>query len=253
MPSYDPDSGVHRHTARTGLALRQQIHTALHLDTPAQIPELNTLAEEMGREAGLPVAMVNVIGDDQQFRGLWCDPEADLPDIPTSMPLTQGYCPHTLHRPAALVTKNILGLPRFSANPATRLFKAYAGASIAVRIDPTGAITPAPPLDQATLFAQARARLLGTPNPQATDQAEDQGQEPASGARVPVATVCLLDVTTGHPAGAAQRWLDVISRYRIRTGHILTSRAARIDAQHTHRRTPALTSAAAPTAVPEPR
>ncbi|MET9111630.1 GAF domain-containing protein [Streptomyces zhihengii] len=104
---------------------------ALGLSGPT--PELDAFAARLAQAAGVPYAMVNIFGDQQQFFGLHTPGEdSDLPTVGRSMPLDHGFCPEVVDRRKALVLPDVFSSPRFAGNTVVDLIgiRTYAGAPL---------------------------------------------------------------------------------------------------------------------------
>ncbi|MBY8887278.1 GAF domain-containing protein [Streptomyces sp. PTM05] len=107
---------------------------ALGLDGVTADPQLDAFATQLAAAAGVPYAMVNLVGPDQQrFVGL-CTPPDDqqLPPVDRQMSLEHGYCPEVVRRRKALPLPDVCAHPRFSANAVVDLIgiRTYAGAPL---------------------------------------------------------------------------------------------------------------------------
>ncbi|MFI0219100.1 GAF domain-containing protein [Streptomyces lydicus] len=112
-------------------AERDAILHALGLIGPE--PELDTFAKQLAQEAGVPYAMVNIFGDQQQFFGLHTPgDDSELPTVGRSMPLHHGFCPEVVERKKALVLPDVFSSPRFAGNTVVDLIgiRTYAGAPL---------------------------------------------------------------------------------------------------------------------------
>lgn len=112
-------------------------------------PEFDEFAGRLARAAGAPYAMVNFIGEHQQyFAGLHgpSSTKADALEAAQSasratpgrtMSRTDGYCPHVVVRRKALVLDDVCAYPRFAVNRVVNSIgvRAYMGAPL---IDRTG-------------------------------------------------------------------------------------------------------------------
>lgn len=95
--------------------------------------ELDAFATQLAQKAGVPYAMVNIFGSEQQFFGLHTPGDgADLPAVGRSMPLNHGFCPEVVHRKKALVLPDVFSHPRFAGNTVVDLIgiRTYAGAPL---------------------------------------------------------------------------------------------------------------------------
>ncbi|MFI1700374.1 GAF domain-containing protein [Streptomyces bobili] len=80
-------------------------------------PELDAFAAQLAQEAGVPYAMVNIFGAQQQFFGLHTPGEdSELPTVGRAMPLDHGFCPEVVARKKALVLPDVFSSPRFAGN-----------------------------------------------------------------------------------------------------------------------------------------
>lgn len=113
-------------------------------------PELDEFAARLARITGAPYAMVNFIGDRQQyFAGLYTPsstPTGQAFEAAQATPLIvpgreadldHGYCPHVIARRKALVLDDVCDYPRFAGNPVvdTLGIRSYLGAPL---VDRTG-------------------------------------------------------------------------------------------------------------------
>jgi GAF domain-containing protein len=105
-------------------------------------PEFDEFARRLTEQTGAPYAMVNFIGENQQyFAGLHTAPTAPgaLPAARPgrSMARDHGYCPHVVVRRKALVLDDVCDYPRFAGNPVVDEIgiRSYLGAPL---IDHTG-------------------------------------------------------------------------------------------------------------------
>ncbi|MBV1949117.1 MULTISPECIES: GAF domain-containing protein [unclassified Streptomyces] len=131
MPTFNPASGLHDTPEDPDLARRKELLPHLGLaDGP--VPQFDALARSLATAASELVGhqhlgtMVNIIQDDQHFVGL-CLPaptggasQADTPATTSMrrMPLSEGWCVHTLHRRRALPLDDVHAMPRWSGNGA---------------------------------------------------------------------------------------------------------------------------------------
>ncbi|MGW3930864.1 GAF domain-containing protein [Streptomyces microflavus] len=96
-------------------------------------PELDAFAAQLAQEAGVPYAMVNIFGDQQQFFGLHTPgDDSELPTVGRSMPVDHGFCPEVVDRRKALVLPDVFSSPRFAGNTVVDLIgiRTYAGAPL---------------------------------------------------------------------------------------------------------------------------
>ncbi|MEU9744745.1 GAF domain-containing protein [Streptomyces niveus] len=110
---------------------RDAVLRALGLTGPE--PELDAFATQLAQEAGVPYAMVNIFGDQQQFVGLHTPgDDSELPTVGRSMPLDHGFCPEVVDRKKALVLPDVFSSPRFAGNTVVDLIgiRTYAGAPL---------------------------------------------------------------------------------------------------------------------------
>ncbi|MFF4933257.1 GAF domain-containing protein [Streptomyces griseofuscus] len=110
---------------------RDAVLRALGLTGPE--PELDAFATQLAQEAGVPYAMVNIFGDQQQFFGLHTPgDDSELPTVGRSMPLDHGFCPEVVDRKKALVLPDVFSSPRFAGNTVVDLIgiRTYAGAPL---------------------------------------------------------------------------------------------------------------------------
>ncbi|MGB3444068.1 MAG: GAF domain-containing protein [Actinophytocola sp.] len=111
--------------------------------------EFDRFAARLATSANAPYAMVNFVGDEEQyFAGLYGpdSAKADALDAASSasratpgrtMSREHGYCPHVVVRRKALVLDDVCAYPRFAVNPVVNSIgvRAYMGAPL---IDRTG-------------------------------------------------------------------------------------------------------------------
>jgi GAF domain-containing protein len=112
-------------------------------------PEFDQFAARLAAAANSPYAMVNFVGDEEQyFAGLYgpSSAKADALEAASSasratpgrtMSREHGYCPHVVVRRKALVLDDVCAYPRFAVNPVVNSIgvRAYMGAPL---IDRTG-------------------------------------------------------------------------------------------------------------------
>ncbi|MGW2695664.1 GAF domain-containing protein [Streptomyces sp. NPDC001296] len=143
MPTFNPTSGLHDTPADPDLEQRKALLPHLGLAEDRPIPVLDDLARKLAEAVSELVghqelgAMVNIIQDDQYFAGLYLPTATGgasqaSPPPTTSlrrMPLSEGWCVHTLQRRKPLPLDNVLDMPRWSGNTAiSRLrVKSYLG------------------------------------------------------------------------------------------------------------------------------
>ena len=111
--------------------------------------EFDKFAARLATAANAPYAMVNFVGDEEQyFAGLYGpdSAKADALEAASSashatpgrtMSREHGYCPHVVVRRKALVLDDVCAYPRFAVNPVVNSIgvRAYMGAPL---IDRTG-------------------------------------------------------------------------------------------------------------------
>lgn len=111
--------------------------------------EFDKFAARLAEAANAPYAMVNFVGDEEQyFAGLYGpdSAKADALEAASSashaapgriMSREHGYCPHVVVRRKALVLDDVCAYPRFAVNPVVNSIgvRAYMGAPL---IDRTG-------------------------------------------------------------------------------------------------------------------
>ena len=111
--------------------------------------EFDQFAARLAAAANAPYAMVNFVGDEEQyFAGLYGpdSAKADALEAASSashatpgrtMSREHGYCPHVVVRRKALVLDDVCAYPRFAVNPVVNSIgvRAYMGAPL---IDRTG-------------------------------------------------------------------------------------------------------------------
>lgn len=110
---------------------REAVQHALGLYGPEE--ELDAFAKQLAEEAGVPYAMVNIFGTEQQFFGLHTPGEAsDLPTVGRSMSLDHGWCPEVVEKMHALVLPDVYAFSRFAGNAVVDLIgiRTYAGAPL---------------------------------------------------------------------------------------------------------------------------
>jgi GAF domain-containing protein len=123
-----PTNAPHTGTPQTE---RDAVLRAFGLTGPE--PELDAFAAQLAQEAGVPYAMVNIFGDQQQFFGLHAPgDDSELPTVGRSMPLDHGFCPEVVDRKKALVLPDVFSSPRFAGNTVVDLIgiRTYAGAPL---------------------------------------------------------------------------------------------------------------------------
>jgi GAF domain-containing protein len=112
-------------------------------------PEFDEFASRLATAAKAPYAMVNFVGDEEQyFAGLYgpTSTKADALEAASSasratpgrtMSREHGYCPHVVVRRKALVLDDVCSYPRFAVNPVVNSIgvRSYMGAPL---IDRTG-------------------------------------------------------------------------------------------------------------------
>ncbi|MGW0883254.1 GAF domain-containing protein [Streptomyces sp. NPDC002671] len=152
MPTFNPTSGLHDTPTDPELAQRKLLLPHLGLGEDRPIPELDALARRLAEATSELVGhqeigtMVNIIQDDQYFVGLYLPPatsgasQASTPPTTNlrTMPLSEGWCVHTLQRRSSLPLDNVLDMPRWSGNTAISKLrvKSYLGTPLIHR--PTG-------------------------------------------------------------------------------------------------------------------
>lgn len=126
-----PASAPQPQIPSTGQTERAEVLRALGLTSPD--PELDAFACRLAQDAGVPYAMVNIFGDEQQFFGL-CTPgdDSELPTVGRSMSLDHGFCPEVVYKKKALVLPDVFASPRFAGNAVVDLIgiRTYAGAPL---------------------------------------------------------------------------------------------------------------------------
>ncbi|MFE2641024.1 GAF domain-containing protein [Streptomyces nigra] len=110
-------------------------------------PALDVFADHLAELTGAPYAMVNFVGESQQFfAGLHARPTVSLARAGDSKPQPgrrmgrdHGFCPHVVVRRKALVLEDVRDYPRFAGNPIVDEFgvRSYLGAPL---IDSTGMV-----------------------------------------------------------------------------------------------------------------
>lgn len=112
-------------------------------------PEFDEFATALAEAADAPYAMVNFVGErDQYFAGLHVPSTAKADALKAAqsssretpsrtMSRDHGYCPHVVARRKALVLDDVCAYPRFAVNPVINSIgvRAYMGAPL---IDRTG-------------------------------------------------------------------------------------------------------------------
>lgn len=95
-------------------------------------------AAQLGQDAEVPYAMVNLVTCEQQFVGLHC-PDDKTP-VERTMSRHHGYCPEVVQRRNALVLPDVYAHPRFAGNAVVDLIgiRTYAGAPLIHQ--PTGTL-----------------------------------------------------------------------------------------------------------------
>ncbi|WP_052850661.1 GAF domain-containing protein [Streptomyces avicenniae] len=78
-------------------------------------PAFDAAARDLARLAGTPFALVNFIGEREQFfAGLYAAPGEGTG---RTMPRDRGFCPYVVVRRKALVLDDVGDYPRFAGNP----------------------------------------------------------------------------------------------------------------------------------------
>ncbi|WP_432133726.1 MULTISPECIES: GAF domain-containing protein [unclassified Streptomyces] len=84
-------------------------------------PVLDGFAGRLAEVTGAPYAMVNFIGESEQFFAGLRVPEPAArrgkPEVGRSLPRDHGYCPHVVARRRALALEDVGDYPRFAGNP----------------------------------------------------------------------------------------------------------------------------------------
>ncbi|MFE3073603.1 GAF domain-containing protein [Streptomyces sp. NPDC059247] len=121
--TFDPRTGLHQLRAlRDGIAQRMARLRALGLTNPppAATSAFDAFATSLAARTHMPVAMINLIGDDQRFVGLHVPthtPGGDLfPPVERTMSLDHGYCPEVVDRGKSLTLPDVCVNPRFAGN-----------------------------------------------------------------------------------------------------------------------------------------
>lgn len=119
--------------ARTGRLLRMGLG-----ERPD--PALDAFAHHLAELVGAPYAMVNFVGERQQFfAGLRTPGPAPVvkadgsrPEFGRSLPRDHGFCPHVVVRRRALVLEDVRDYPRFAGNPVVDEYgmRSYLGAPL---------------------------------------------------------------------------------------------------------------------------
>ncbi|MFD3662862.1 GAF domain-containing protein [Streptomyces sp. NPDC058659] len=95
--------------------------------------ELDAFAAQLAQEIGVPYAMINIFGSQQQFFGLHTPGnDSDLPTVGRAMPLDHGFCPEVVTRKKPLVLPDVFAHPRFAGNAVVDQIgiRTYAGAPL---------------------------------------------------------------------------------------------------------------------------
>ncbi|OEJ22121.1 hypothetical protein AR457_40270 [Streptomyces agglomeratus] len=95
--------------------------------------DLDAFATRLAKSAGMPYAMINIFGTEQQFFGLHTPGNASgLPAVGRAMPLDHGFCPEVAARKLPLVLPDVFAHPRFAGNAVVDLIgiRTYAGAPL---------------------------------------------------------------------------------------------------------------------------
>ncbi|WP_344679255.1 GAF domain-containing protein, partial [Saccharopolyspora taberi] len=136
------DSAGHRHLTPVDHHMQQRAARLQQLGLGGKPdPELDAFAEYVAKTAGVPNAMVNFIGDTQQFAaGLYSGiiaPDTSDDSALRSAPLETGYCPHVIARRKALVLDDVFAYPRFAGNDVVDRMgvRSYLGAPLIDRTD----------------------------------------------------------------------------------------------------------------------
>jgi GAF domain-containing protein len=145
------DDVVHRNLTRKDPEAPQRMRRLAELDLGSKPdPEFDRFARKIAHDTGAPYAMVNFVGDQQQyFAGLYAEsdtePSAALEAGGTSssstpgrvMSLDHGYCPEVVVRRLALPLPDVYAMARFAGNPVVDKLhiRSYLGAPL---IDHTG-------------------------------------------------------------------------------------------------------------------
>ncbi|WP_129843312.1 GAF domain-containing protein [Streptomyces sp. RFCAC02] len=93
-------------------------------------PEFDTVARDLARLTGTPLAMVNLVGERRQFfAGLYAAPGTGKC---RTMARDHGFCPHVVARRRALALDDVTHYPRFAGNPLVDEagIRAYLGAPL---------------------------------------------------------------------------------------------------------------------------
>jgi GAF domain-containing protein len=109
------------------------------------VPALDAFAEHLAQLTGAPYAMVNFIGEDQQFFAGLSAPaiapvvreDGSRAELGRVLPRDHGFCPHVVVRRKALVLEDVRDYPRFAGNPVVDEYaiRSYLGAPL---IDSSG-------------------------------------------------------------------------------------------------------------------
>ncbi|MFF5019486.1 GAF domain-containing protein [Streptomyces sp. NPDC001165] len=156
-----PDPTPRLQTLVSGPAERLEVLRSLRLTGPD--PELDAFAWQLAQDAGVPYAMVNIFGDEQQFFGL-CTPgdDSELPTVGRSMSLDHGFCPEVVAKRKALVLPDVFAHPRFSGNAVVDLIgiRTYAGAPLLHGGTVLGTVCFVGPEDKPQSTGQASLALI---------------------------------------------------------------------------------------------
>ena len=88
------------------------------------VPEFDRLAKKIADEFSQPFAMINLVGNDQYFTGLYVRPGALVGQFPSMesdalrvMTRDTGFCPHVIDRRLGMAIMDVYRWSRFSTNP----------------------------------------------------------------------------------------------------------------------------------------
>ncbi|MFJ9034619.1 GAF domain-containing protein [Streptomyces sp. NPDC102274] len=150
--TFDPQTARHLYPpAESLIRERAERHHQLGLENPEQFAPFDAFAADLARGAveltaihTEPYAMLNLVGQDQHFLGLY-EPGTG-PNSPATtgrfafgrrMSRNAGFCPHVIDRRGkALVLEDVRAFPRFKGNPVVDRYRirTYVGAPL---VDPS--------------------------------------------------------------------------------------------------------------------
>lgn len=141
--------------------VRAELQRALGLTGPD--PELDAFAVRLAQDAGVPYAMVNIFGAEQQFLGLATPGEdSELPTVGRSMSLDHGYCPEVVQKKGALILPDVFAHPRFAGNGVVDMIgiRTYGGAPLMHGNIALGTVCFVGPVEKALATGQASLQLV---------------------------------------------------------------------------------------------